>query len=196
MKRVYFFLILQVIIQAMGLCQNRYVLSCAKALVDESRKILWKQLGVTESTNRNDGKEVEKYQKVLGLPSGSPYCLAGQYYCFAEAAKQLGLPKTSIPLPATGLSTALFRFAKLNGRRSTEFSINDLIIWQRGRSIYGHTERIVGLGKKGWVETIGFNTRRYVNKQNRWVEGVFLWKRNLIHPLGRLNLLGFVGFGD
>jgi len=196
MARIFLLLVLQILAQTIALCQNRYVLPCSKALVVESRKVVWMQLGVTEATNRNDGKDIEKYLKVLGLPTGSPYCLAGQYYCFFEATKILGLPQSAIPLPSTGLSTGLFRFAKQKGKRQSKISIDDLIVWQRGRSIFGHTERIVKLGRKGWVETIGFNTRKFSKQENRWVEGVFLWKRNLIHPLGQLNLLGFVGFGE
>ncbi len=174
--------------------QSRYILPCPKALLVTSREVLWKQVGIQEKTNRNDGKEVEEYLKALNLPKGSPYCFAGQYYCFYEATRILKLLPTLNPLPRTGLSMGLWSFAKRKGMKQNGIFLDDLVVWRKSKTIFGHTERIVLLGKKGWVETIGFNTRRYLKIEKRWVEGVFLWKRNLLHPFGRMNLIGFVGF--
>lgn len=175
--------------------QTKYLLVCNSDLLVESRKILLRQVGTLEKSNRNDGSQVENYLKSVGLPLGSPYCVAGQYYCFLVAAKRLSIPTTCIPLPKTGLSLEWFRFAKRNGARvPCQFSEDDLVVWMKTKSINGHTERIVSVGRKGWVETIGFNTRRYDASQHKWVEGVFRWQRNLFHPLGRMNLLGLVGF--
>lgn len=174
--------------------QNRYILPCPKALLETSREILWKQVGIQEKTNRNDGKEIEEYLKVLNLPKGSPYCLAGQYYCFYQSTQILKLHPNTNPLPRTGLSVGIWFFAKRNGKKQDGIFQDDLVVWRKNKSIFGHTERIVSLGKKGWVQTIGFNTRKYIMEEKRWAEGVFLWKRNLLHPLGRMNLIGFVGF--
>lgn len=175
--------------------QEKFVLDCKGELLDESRAILMRQIGTLEKSNRNDGPAIEKYLAAVGLNKGSAYCVAGQYYCFRQAAKNLGLSPGCIPLPKTGLSLELFRYAKRNGASvPCLFSQDDLVVWIKSKSIHGHTERIVSVRRKGWVETIGFNTRRYDASKRRWIEGVFRWKRNLLHPLGRFYLLGIVGF--
>jgi hypothetical protein len=47
--------------------------------------------------------------------------------------------------------------------------------------------------RAGWVITIGFNSnKRDINGNH--IEGVFLQKRNIYHPLGRKKILGIIGF--
>lgn len=195
MKRILFLWAIVFLFGQKVYAQQKYILPCKSNLVSVSREILHKQVGICERTNRNDGKIIEKYLASVGLSKGNPYCVAGQYYCFFEAANRLNLSQSEIPLPKTGHSLTLFNFARKNGQRTKlKFSTDDLVVWIKAKSIHGHTERIVEVGRKGWVETIGFNTRRYDKTSGRWVEGVFRWKRNLMHPLGRMYLLGVVGF--
>lgn len=174
---------------------QKYVLPCNAHLLEVSRKVLIGEIGTKEISNKNDGSEIEKYLKPLNLPKGSPYCLAGQYFCFYSAAKILNLPFNNIPLPKTGHSIFAFRFAKRFGVK-VEFKayLDDLVVWQKGKSIFGHTERIIAVFRKGWVKTVGFNTKTFDTREKRWVEGVFIWHRNLLHPIGNLHLLGLVGF--
>lgn len=173
----------------------KYLLPCSSILLRESRNVLFEQIGILERTNRNDGERVELYLKTIGLKKGNPYCLAGQYYCFWESARRLQLTLDSIPLPKTGLATRLFYYSKKFGKKSRVVAnIDDIIIWRKGRTPFGHVERIVRVGSKGWLETIGFNTRRYDRTRRQYIEGVFRWRRNLFAPLGNLYVLGFVGF--
>ncbi|ROL58618.1 hypothetical protein D9V84_02525 [Bacteroidetes/Chlorobi group bacterium Naka2016] len=177
------------------LSQEKFLLQCNERILLESRKMVLQQVGTLEATNRNDGTKIRLYQKAVGLSVGSPYCVAGQYFCFLRAVEVLGFSLKCVPLPKTGLSLEVFRFARLNGEKvPTKYEQDDIVIWIKGNTIHGHTERIVEVGRKGWVETVGFNTRRYDTKKGKWVEGVFRWKRNLLHPLGRMYLIGIVGF--
>lgn len=195
MERVIFLLAFVLLLFQKIYTQPKYLLPCKRNLILLSREILQKQVGVCERTNRNDGDKIKKYLESVGLAEGNPYCVAGQYYCFAEAASLLNLSRNEIPLPRTGLSSTLFNYAKRKGQKTKpEFSTDDLVVWIRPRTIHGHTERIVLVGRKGWVETIGFNTRRYDRRSGKWLEGVFRWKRNLIAPFGKMYLLGIVGF--
>jgi hypothetical protein len=195
MKSIYALLFWIMALVQIGSGSERYVLPCRRDLLDASRKVLLEQVGTLEQSNRNDGRKVEEYQQATNLPKGSPYCAAGQYYCFLIAAKKLELNERHIPIPKTGLAYAIYQYAKRLGRKTRiVFNTDDLVVWLRGKSIMGHTERIIKVGRKGWVETVGFNTRRYDRKQNRWVEGVFRWKRNLMQPLERMKLIGIVGF--
>ncbi|MFA9212952.1 MAG: hypothetical protein ACEQSR_03795 [Candidatus Methylacidiphilales bacterium] len=43
------------------------------------------QLGIREATGNNDGKEIAKYLKTVGLGEGFPYCAAGVKWCLLEA---------------------------------------------------------------------------------------------------------------
>src|SRR5574341_787076 len=50
------------------------------------------QLGVEEAAgHKNTGKEVEKYLKSVGLGAGLPWCMAFVYWCYKQAATELGI---------------------------------------------------------------------------------------------------------
>jgi len=69
---------------------------------------------------------------------------------------------------------------------------DDLIVWQSGKTIFGHIERIIQVGEMGWVRTIGFNTVKYINGIR--FEGVFIHRRNVFGFLGRMHIKGIIGF--
>ncbi len=162
---------------------ERYSIPCQKYLLNASLDTAMKQIGTLETGN-NLGK-VLKYTDYINLPKGSPYCAAGVYYCFDKAAKS----KNDVPIPKTGVATRIFNFAKRNGTLTANIpQKHDLIIWRFANSWRGHIERIYDIEPKGWVNTIAFNTK----KGNK--EGVFKKRRNLYHILGRLKVLGLVGF--
>ncbi len=162
---------------------DKYSLHCDKLVLEASLDTAFAQVGILESGN-NRG-EVEKYTKYLSLPKGSAYCAAGVYYCFALATNNTN----DIPIPRTGVATKLFTYAKRHGKRRKNIPAkHDLIIWCLPGSWRGHVERIYKVEKAGWVRSIAFNTK----KGNK--EGVFKQRRNLYHILGRLKVLGLVGF--
>lgn len=164
----------------------KYQLYCDDELIIESRKVLFDQVGTLE-TGQNKG-EVEKYLSAVGLKPGNPYCAAGQYYCFLEANKILN---KTIPIPRTGLSANIQHHAVMYGVKVKSVpGIDDIIIWRYRKGIHGHTERIIKVGKAGWVETIAFNTK----KGNQ--EGVFKKKRNLYHVLHRMKVVCLIGFNE
>ncbi len=162
---------------------DKYSLPCKKDLLDSSLDTALSQVGIIEGDG-NTG-EVEKYAKNINLPKGSPYCAAGVFYCFDKAASD----NSDIPIPKTGVATSIFNFAKKYGTYTKAVpEKHDLIVWRLPRSWQGHVERIFDVEKAGWVKTIAFNSK----KAN--LEGVFIQRRNLYHILGRLKVLGLVGF--
>ena len=170
----------------------KYTLYCRQDLLVTSREIAVGQAGVTEK-GRNRGKMIERYLNSVGLKAGLPYCAAGQYWCFAEACRVLQIPFENIPVLRTGLANAMFNHAMRHGKRVRFHPApDDLIIWRRGKSPFGHVERIVATGKAGWVYTIGFNTVKYSGKVRR--EGVFFHRRNMNTFLGRMHIRGIIGF--
>lgn len=178
-----------VLIQNNLFAKEKYKLICNQQLLEESRKILVKQIGITEKTNNNDG-DVEKYLKSVNLTKGMPYCAAGQYWCFEEARKLLGNNLIN-PLPKTGLANLIFNYAKKIGIASIYIAeIDDLIVWRKDNTAFGHIERVIKTGKAGWVETIAFNIK--IPNSNK--QGVYQVKRNLYYPLSRMRIRGIVGF--
>lgn len=156
-------------------------------LLNTSEAILFQQVGIKE-VGKNKGPMIEKYLASIGLPEGYSYCLAGQYYCFEEAAKLTGLQN---PLPKTGLVMGLWNWAKKNGKiRKGYPERHDLICWQKGKSIFGHIGRIIEVQKKGWVKTIEFNTGSDIREG----DGVYIRKRNLFQPLQRMKIKGLIGW--
>ncbi len=165
--------------------QSKYLLPCNYADLTRSCEVLKKQVGVVEKTGNNDGIQVEKYLASVGLKKGNPYCNAGQYYCFAEVT-----PKP--PMVRSGLAISSYNYGKQLGNKVPFIpEVHDLVIWNIVGTIFGHVERIIAVGQKGWVTTIGFNTS---SSDPRNGNGVWIKKRCLYHPLARMHIKGLVGW--
>lgn len=172
--------------------QVKYELKCNKELLLKSRDICISQVGIKEATGHNDGERVESYLASVGLSKGNPYCAAGQYWCFSEAAKLLSFCNCMIPIYRTGSTYLMFNKAKQVGKKvSYKPQKNDLLFWILTTT--GHVERIDSVLKGGWVKTIGFNTSSGTGNQ-RDGEGVYLRKRNIYHILSRMKVRGLIGF--
>lgn len=162
----------------------RYEIKCEDKLNKLSYEIAYSQVGITE--NINNSGEVEKYMNSVGLGKGYPYCMAGHYWAFDSASKKLNLLN---PLLKTAGSSAQFNYLKNKGIKN-KFNLKkyDLVFWRENNSWQGHTERIIEVGKAGYIRTIGFNVK-HKNK-----EGVFIKTRNIFHLIGRLKFIGAIGF--
>lgn len=186
----YIIILILIINQAAG--QVKYNLPCDAGLLEASLDTALAQQGITEASGRNDGP-VLKYLRPLGLEAGNPYCAAGQYFCFLAAVRALNLKRKDIPIPASGLANDFMDYAIRNGKAAKFYPAkHDLIIWRKGKTIFGHVERIIASGERGWVHTIAFNTRSEGSATG--IEGVFSRRRNIFHPLGRMRVRGLVGF--
>lgn len=178
--------------------QVKYIVPADSDLLGISRKIIIEQEGIVEATGNNDGKEIAAYLQSVGLQEGAPYCAAGQYYCFAEAQKQLfeyQCKFAEIPIKKTGLANGIFNDAKIRGVQAEYLpAIDDLLTWRKKDHWSGHIERIIAVDKGGWVITIGFNTSNGKTGSQREGNGVFYRKRNIYLPLSRLLIRGIIGF--
>lgn len=149
------------------------------------------QIGVRERTGHNDGAEVEAYLRSVGLGAGSPYCWAGQYWCFLQVTPRGMNP----PILRTGLCSAGWSDALRRGN-ATEFRVQrgDLLVWRHLTGPQGHVERsTTGELRGGWVRTAAFNTTSTNTGSQREGGGVYLRARNVRHPLGRMILRGSIG---
>lgn len=165
---------------------NKYIIKCDENVKVLSLEIAMGEVGKLEENN-NSGY-VEKYLKSIGLHSGNPYCMAGQYWTFEEASYKL---KKNNPLLKTGSAVKEYNFLRNIGIKiKFRLSIYDLVFWRESKSWRGHIERILKVGKAGWIQTIGFNVKS--DKK----EGIFIKNRNIFHPINRLLFIGAVGFED
>jgi len=174
--------------------QQRYELNrnTPAQLVHQSYELMLGEVGKTE-TGVNRGI-ADKYNKVLRLPLGSPYCQSGQYWAYWKAASQLGCKASEIPMPGSGLANATFDYIKRYGSK-TQYKAqqHDFIIWKHPSNYTGHIERIISVGKAGWVKTVGFNTSSGNKGSQRDGGGVWIRNRNIKHPLGRSGIRGLAG---
>lgn len=109
------------------------------------------QISVREATGHNDGDQVEKYLKSIGLSKGYSWCMAFVYWCFDQAAAKL---QVANPLHRTGGV-----LAQWNARptlRVHDPEPGDIFIMDYGRGL-GHTG-IVTAVHGDVVDTIEGNT--------------------------------------
>jgi hypothetical protein len=188
---IFFFIL---IVPISGIAATKYCLYCNSSLLIEAAKVAKSQVGIIEKSGANDG-EVEKYSIAVGNPPRSPYCAAGLWWSFKEACYKLNLPLSAIPFPRTGLANKIFDYAKRNGTKSESAAKRyDFIVWRRANTIFGHIEFIDKVLSSGFVQTIAFNSSK--NIDGKACQGVFVQKRNLRHPLGRLKFRGIIGFSS
>ncbi|MDR0926555.1 MAG: hypothetical protein LBO69_02170, partial [Ignavibacteria bacterium] len=98
-----------------GQAQIRYELPCDKRLFDSSLDTLKGLVGTQEATNNNDGAKINEIQLICGIPIGSAYCNATQYYAFFVSAKELKMDTMNLPIPRNGLAQSSFNYAKKQG---------------------------------------------------------------------------------
>ena len=191
--KIFIILIIYIALPTDSFCM-RYVLHCDSLLLKASLDTALMQAGTCEKSGRNDG-DVERYVISVGGMPGQPYCAAGQYYCFLAAAKALSLPLVCIPIMKTSSSQDMFRDAKTRGRKSdSPAGKHDLVFWRKMNKPGGHVERVLSAGYAGWLITVGFNTSVRPAGGSISIEGVFIKRRNILHPVVKMTLLGIIGF--
>jgi hypothetical protein len=89
----------------------------------------------------NWGPHVRKYLQSVGLDFPAAWCAAFVYWCFAQAAKEMGIPN---PVPKTGGVLNMWRLAdaKNKMKATIEPQRGDIFIMDYGK----------GLGHEGIVE--------------------------------------------
>jgi hypothetical protein len=155
------------------------------------------QVGVREATGRNDGRQVESYLASVGLRKGNPWCMALPYWSFQQVTQRP-------PIKRSGLVRAVWHDAVAQAQRSgTVYRVRsapldwtrdgDLIVWAFLTSTSGHVEWQIARHNAGWVSTVAGNTSSGLSGSQRDGDGVYIRRRNVRHPLGRMVILGSIG---
>lgn len=172
---------------------QRVVFKTSPELINKSKSLLFGDLGKTEK-GQNRGEHIKKYANaVYGKPiEGFPYCYAFQYWAVDSASKAL---KMVNPLPRTGHCNTAFNECLKDGT-IVAFSLknDDIIIFRAGNGS-GHACRINRIlnARDMVVETIEGNTSSNSAGSQRDGGGIYIKKRYLRHPLGRMNFRGVIG---
>ena len=114
------------------------------------------QEGVAEKPHgSNDGPEVRKYLKSVGLGPGNPWCMAFVYHCVAQACAKL---EVANPLVKTGHVMTQWNRTGLRKLPKTSSGVKpgDIFVMSFGNGT-GHTGFVVSIGN-GVVNTIEGNT--------------------------------------
>jgi len=170
---------------------RRYVLYCNDELLRVSQDTMLAQLEIRNEHILN--QKIAGYLSSVGLKGENPWCAAGQYYCFSRAAAALRRNTSEIPILRSGSVAAIVQDAVKRGKRSSYIPhVHDLIAWLSGNGARGHIERVVSVGSGGWVVTVGFNTYDPISGRR----GIYLRKRNIFLPSGKLGIFGLIGFSS
>lgn len=141
---------------------------------DSLAKVYTSQLGVAEATGRNDGAEVEGYQRVTGNKRGSPWCASFVAWCY----KQVGVKRVGNGAAASWFKTPIYmrnthgirRFNQLAAKRGNTGS---LFYPKLGR--IGHIFFIDDM-RGDYAITVEGNTN---NGQSRDGDGVYKLRRKI-----------------
>jgi peptidoglycan hydrolase-like protein with peptidoglycan-binding domain len=132
--------------------ERKEVVPVERTLAFRAIEIAKSYLYVREKTGKNDGIEVEMFLKSVGLPKGYAWCVAFGYYCFEQAARQLGIAN---PLKKTAGVLALYNATPASQRFKSP-QVGDVGIMDFGGG-KGHFFLVTGVvGNK--VFTIEGNT--------------------------------------
>jgi hypothetical protein len=178
------YLILILLFNVSVTAQNRYALLIDKCYHKDVINLIQKQVGIKE-LKPNRSIMIDRYNKSVNNRLGSAYCAAGIYYCYETVNPELN------PLMKTGLARNVYNHAKRNGVKGGLIGRGDMIVWQKGKTIFGHVETVISVLNGGWVQTVGFNTSDG-NVANG--DGVYYRKRHLLNPIQSLLILGYAGF--
>jgi len=86
------------------------------------------KLGVHEVGGNNCGPEVEEFLASVGLGPGNAWCAAFLYFCFRQAARQLGIVN---PCPRTAKAVRMFALAEAPWRDSNP-SVGSIYVLDHG----------------------------------------------------------------
>jgi surface antigen len=123
-------------------------------LQEKALEIAVSQIGQEEKPRgSNWGEPVKSYLAVVGITFPASWCMAFMYWCFYQAAKELG---RTIPLVKTGGVLNAWQKAPASAK-VTDPQPGDIFIQDHGHGL-GHTGIVVKVNKDGTIDTIEGNT--------------------------------------
>lgn len=138
-------------------------------------------------TGKNRGWLADKANRFVGNPKGSPYCAA-------TVSLALDSAEVEYPTVRSGLAANFRTRESVNAKNviSGKDSIGTgwIVVWQKGRSIYGHAGVVVDVVDKRHIREVSFNTSCGVDGSIRDGDGGCV-KLRAINPLDYFGIRWF-----
>lgn len=160
---------------------------------DDAYLFLRQDIGLKETTGRNDGVHIKKYMDTCRLPYKAqyPYCAAYITWGFYYSA---GYNKVKTDFPRTALAYDFYKYGRKKGVKtnSIKYAKYDILIWNKRETTTGHTEMIDSVCRGGNVFVMSANTSNGKSGNEREGNGNYIRKRNLNYDLNRMMLKGIL----
>ena len=167
--------------------ERKPIIEVATDISGVAVEIALSQLYVREKTGKNDGEEVEKYLKSVGLGKGYAWCVAFLYWCFEQAATKL---KVGNPMILTaGVLDLWNRTPKGHRHKEPKKGAIGVLDFGGGK---GHVYLVKSLAGDNKIPTIEGNTSAdpTTAAEDREGQGVYERLRSLQMP----SLKGFIWY--
>ena len=141
-----------------------------------------KYLNVRELNNNNRGKEIDKWNKYLGLPMGSPYCAAFVVSMYKDAGYRLPRIGRCYTLYNVLLADEI-KYKNITPEelmlKTESLQAGDIIIWRHGKGTAQNWNGHAGIGRGKFFKTREANTMPSSKGNQREGGGVYDRERGL-----------------
>ena len=142
----------------------------------------------TKEIGKNRGEFIDKLNRFTKVSLGSPYCASFVSYVIDSAGKKIPLKNKVKSALAMKLRNKNTYSAKevLNGKRYPQ--AGEVIVWQKGKSIFGHA----GIVTKDWIKNNGQTIQANTNKSTESRDGNGIYVKNAnIQPFNYFRIVAF-----
>ena len=150
-------------------------------------KIAQSYIGTTELTGHNDGVNVEKFLRSVGLSKGNPWCAAFVSNCLIEAGVREPSIRTALArkfITKQSIKASDVLIGKVNIKPGT------IVVWQKGNTVFGHVGFIEKQIDKQNFITIEGNTSSGIKGSQSDGDGVYRRSR-AIQPANYFRITAF-----
>ena len=143
--------------------------------------------GITEK-GKNRGEFIDKLNRFTKVPLGSPYCASFVSFVIDSASKKTPIKnkvKSALAMRLRNKNTYSAKLV-LDGKRYPKAS--EVIVWQKGKTNFGHA----GIVTKDWTETKGESIQANTSKSAESRDGNGIWiKTARINPFSYFRIVAF-----
>jgi len=166
------------------------VLSSAVLYSLPSNKVveIAKSYNGTKEIGKNRGEFIDKLNRFTRVPLGSPYCASFVSYVIDSASRLENIKykvKSALAMRLRNKQTYSAKLV-LDGKRYPKAS--EVIVWQKGKSVFGHA----GIVTKDWTSIFGQSIQANTSKTAESRDGNGIWIKNAkINPFSYFRIVAF-----
>ncbi|MDQ7818832.1 MAG: hypothetical protein RDU14_17525 [Melioribacteraceae bacterium] len=146
-------------------------------------------VGVSETTGKNDGPEVEMFLKSVGRRKGDSWCSAFVSYCLTIADVKEPKVRSGLARDFKRSKYVIPASEVLRGVKT--IPPGSIVGWEKGNTIFGHIGFVLTDWKKQYGTTIEGNTSSGVKGSQSDGDGVYIRSRS-IQPANYFRIMWFI----